>query len=125
MNDFLFEKETYIIIGFCMEVHRVLGHGFSEIVYKDALVIEALQNGILFEREKVFQIEYKQSLLKHSFCSDFLFFDEIIVEIKASENAINDNWISQTLNYIKASNRKVGLLINFGKKSLEHKRLII
>ena len=124
MDNFLFNTETYAVIGLCMEVHRILGHGFSEIVYKDALMLEAKFQDISTEREKEFKIEYKQTILRHSYFADFVFFNEIIVEVKAIEGSINDVSISQTLNYLKASGCRVGLIINFGRKSLEHKRLI-
>ena len=81
MNNLMFEKETYAIISLCMEVHKILGHGFSEIVYKDAIMIEAELKNIQIHREKEFQIEYKQSTLKHSFFADFVFYNNIIVEI--------------------------------------------
>ena len=74
MDNLLFIKETYAIIGLCMEVHRILGHGFSEIVYKDALMYEAKLKDIEIEREKEFEIEYKQTTLPHSFFTDFVFF---------------------------------------------------
>ncbi len=124
MNNLLFENETYAIIGLCMEVHNVLGHGFNEIVYKDAIMFEAGLRNIQMEREKELKIEYKETILKHSFFADFVFYDKIIVEIKSSEGAINDTWVSQTLNYLKASHCRVGLIINFGRRSLEHQRLI-
>lgn len=124
MDNFLFKEETYAIIGLCMEVHRILGHGFSEIVYKDALMLEAKLKDIPIEREKEFKIEYKQTILQHSFFADFVFYDNIIVEVKANEGAINDSCISQTLNYLKASGCRVGLIINFGRNSLEYQRLI-
>ncbi len=124
MDNLLFNKETYAIIGLCMEVHRILGHGFSEIVYKDALMYEAMLKEIHAEREKEFRIEYKQTILPHSFFADFVFFNKIIVEVKANEGAINDSCISQTLNYLRASDCRVDLIINFGRKSLEHQRLI-
>ena len=124
MENLLFEKETYAIIGLCMEVHRIPGHGFSEIVYKDALMVEAKLRDIPVQREKEFKIDYKQTILKHSFFADFVFCDDIIVEIKAAENVINEANISQTLNYLKVSRCKVGLIINFGRKSLQHQRLI-
>ncbi|MEP7230498.1 MAG: GxxExxY protein [Ginsengibacter sp.] len=124
MDNLMFEDKTYAIIGLCMEVHRLLGHGFSEIVYKDALALEANFKNIQIDREKEFKIEYKQTILKHSFFADFVFYNNIIVEVKAIENAINDVCISQTLNYLKASGNKVGLIVNFGRNSLEHKRLI-
>ena len=124
MDNFLFNRETYAIIGLSMEVHRILGHGFSEIVYKDALMLEAKLKDISTEREKEFKIEYKQAILQHSFFADFVFFNEIIVEVKANKSSIDDVCISQTLNYLKASGCRVGLIINFGKKSLEHQRLV-
>lgn len=124
MNSLLYQNETYTIIGLCMEVHRILGHGFSEIVYKDALVFEAKQKGIPFLREKEYKIEYKEIILAHSFFADVVFYNNIIVEVKANEGGINDSCISQTLNYLKASGCRVDLIINFGRKSLEHQRLI-
>ncbi len=120
----MFEIETYAIVGLCMEVHQILGHGFSEIVYKDAIMVEAGLKDIQIQREKEFKIDYKQTILKHSFFADFVFYNKIIVEIKAAENAITEASISQTLNYLKASYYRVGLIINFGRKSLEYQRLI-
>ena len=122
--ELLFENKTYAIIGLCMEVHKILGHGFSEIVYKDAIVHEANLKNVQLEREKEFKIEYKQTILKHSFFADFVFFDDIIVEVKATESVINEAFISQTINYLKASDCRLGLIVNFGRKSLEHQRLI-
>jgi GxxExxY protein len=107
-----------------MEIHRILGHGFNEIVYKDALVFEAKQLEIQVEREKEYKIQYKQNILPHSFFADFIFYNKIIVEVKAQEGSINNACISQTLNYLKASDCRIGLIINFGKKSLEHQRVI-
>ena len=124
MNNLLFENETYTIIGLCMEVHKILGHGFSEIVYKDALMLETKLKGIPVEREKKFEIEYKQTILPHSFFADFVFFNDIIVEVKANSDAINNSAVSQTLNYLKASGCRVGLVVNFGERSLKHHRLI-
>ena len=124
MNNLLFENKTYAIIGLCMQVHKILGHGFSEIVYKDALMLEARLKEIPVEREKELKIKYKQTILPHSFFADFVFFNDIIVEVKANSDAINNAAIAQTLNYLKASGCRVGLVINFGEKSLKHQRLI-
>lgn len=107
-----------------MEVHRILGNGFSEIVYKDAITIEAQLREFAIKREKKFEIVYKEQTLPHHFFADFVFFDEIIVEIKAIDKEINDEHIAQTLNYLKISDCRVGLIINFGRKSLEYKRLV-
>ena len=73
------EDETYKIIGICMEVHRELGRGFSEIVYKDALEWEFTQRNIPFQREKIYEVRYKQIVLPHSFVADFVIFDNIIL----------------------------------------------
>lgn len=124
MNEFLFKQETYEIIGLCMEEHRILGNGFSEIVYKDAVTIEAKFREFAIEREKKFEIVYKEQTLPHHFFADFVFFDEIIVEVEAIDKEINDEHIAQTLNYLKISDCRVGLIINFGRKSLEYKRLV-
>ena len=124
MSEFLFKQETYEIIGLCMEIHKILGNGFSEIVYKDAMVIEAKLREFAIEREKKFEIVYKEQILPHQFFADFVFFDEIIVEIKAVDKEINDEHIAQTLNYLKISECRVGLIINFGRKSLEYRRLV-
>ncbi len=64
-SEFLYKDETHQIIGLCMEVHRILGHGFLEVVYKDAIEFEAISKAISHEREKEFKIEYKGILLRH------------------------------------------------------------
>lgn len=125
MEKLIQRTETYYIIGICMEVHRELGFGFSEIVYKDALEVEAQLTEIPALREKPYEILYKGRKLRHKYFADFVMFDNIIVEIKSSRDGIADEHISQTLNYMKASGCKAGLIINFGKKSLEHKRLVL
>jgi len=125
MEKLIQKSSTYKIIGICMEVHRVLGFGFLEIVYKDAIEAEAYLSDIQVCREKEFQISYKGNTLQHKFYADFVFFDNIILEVKSSKDGIANEHISQTLNYMKASACKIGLIINFGKTSLEHKRLIL
>ena len=118
------KEEYYTIIGICMEVHRILGGGLLEIVYKDALEYEFKKNNIRFEREKEFKIQYKDVILAHKFYADFVVLDEIILEIKTVKT-IGDEHIAQTLNYINLSWNKLGIIVNFKNKSLEHKRIII
>ena len=118
------EQETYKIIGICMEVHRNLGPGLLEIIYKDALEIEFKNNNIPFEREKEFFIEYKRNILPHNFYADFVVFDDIILEIK-SVKEINNEHIARTLNYMRLADTPVGIIANFQNKSLVHKRLVI
>jgi GxxExxY protein len=123
MADLLFREESYKIIGACFEVHKILGHGFKEAVYKDALEFELIKLNIPFVREKPFTIIYKEQKLKHFFIADFVVYDTIILEVKIG-SYIGDPYIKQTLNYLKASGMRLGLVINFGKPSLESQRVI-
>ena len=123
-NDLIYKEEAYIIIGKCMEVHRELGHGFLEIVYKDALEILFRQTNISFEREKEYQVLFKNIVLPHKFYADFVVFDKIILEIKAVKN-LTDEHIAQTINYLKVSGNRLGLLVNFGRGSLESRRIVL
>ena len=123
MTTLLHKNEAYEIIGLCMEVHSLLGKGHSEVVYKDALQYEFNKNGIPFERERRFEIVYKDIVLPHYYFADFIVFDTIILEIKAME-ALNRSHVKQTLNYLAASKLNLGLLVNFGEDSLAHKRVV-
>ncbi|HEY4326448.1 MAG TPA: GxxExxY protein [Mucilaginibacter sp.] len=123
MADILFKEESYKIIGACFEIHNILGHGFKEAVYKDALELELIKLKIPFVREKPFRIIYKEQKLKHSYIADFVVFDSIILEIKIG-NYIGDPFMKQTLNYLKASGLRLGIVISFGKPSLESQRVI-
>jgi len=124
MEEFYLKEETYRIIGICMEVHKILGKGHSEIVYGDALEYEFRKNEITFEREKKFNITYKDVILPHHYFSDFIVFEEIVLEIKAIQE-LSSSEIKQTLNYLAASKNKIGLLVNFGEDSLKYKRIIL
>lgn len=121
---FPFRNETYQIIGACMEVHRTLGKGFLEIVYKDALEYEFKLRGIPYEREKMFEIPYKDIVLRRQFPADFFCFNEIIVEAKAKDGIV-DEFYTQTINYLAASGKTLALLVNFGEDSLVYKRIIL
>jgi GxxExxY protein len=123
MSRIIFEKESYEISGICMEIHRVLGIGFKEPVYKDAMSIEFAKAFIPFEREKKFDIEYKGIILIHKFFADFVAYHSIILEIKVAPFII-DRFVAQTINYLKASGMKLGIIINFGERSLTYKRII-
>ena len=124
MEQIIYKSEAYKIIGACMEVYNTLGYGFLEVVYRDAMEIEFLQRNMNYRREEEHSIEYKGSLLKHKFFADFTLFDEIIIEVKACKDGVTDEAIAQTLNYLKASGLRLALIINFGKTSLEYKRLV-
>jgi len=120
----LYEKETYEIIGACLEVYNELGKGFSEIVYKDALEYEFQLRKIPYKREKSYRIKYKDRILPHSYDADFIVYNKIALEVKAIEQLVRGN-VRQTLNYLAASKLKLGLLVNFGEDSLKHKRIIL
>ena len=117
------EEETFKIIGICMEVHRNLGPGLLEVVYKDALEIEFKANNLPFEREKEFSIEYKGVILPHKFYTDFIVNEDIVLEVKAVKEFSGEH-TAQVLNYMKLSESEIGLLVNFQNKSLQHKRLV-
>jgi GxxExxY protein len=107
-----------------MEVHRNLGKGFLEVVYKDALQYELRKVNIEFEREKKFEITYKDIILPHYYIADFLAFGKIIIEVKAQEN-VAENHYKQVINYLAVSKLKLGLIINFGEESLKFKRVTL
>jgi GxxExxY protein len=120
----IYKEESFLIIGFCMEVHKILGKGFNEIIYKDAIEYEFKHNDIPFDREKEFDIVYKGITLPRKYNADFVVYDKIILEIKAIESITNSN-IRQTLNYLAVSKYKLGLLVNFGEDSLVYKRIVL
>lgn len=105
-----------------MEVHSTLGPGFLESVYEEALVAELGMRKIEFQRQKDIKVYYKDIEIKQFVC-DLLVEDKVIVELKAIKQ-LTDIEYAQTLNYLKATGIKVGLLLNFGKKSLKYKRFI-
>ena len=123
MGNIVLKEESFKIIGLCMEVHRQLGMGFKERVYKDALEVELKKVQIPFLREKEFKIEYKGIILHCSYFADFVIFNSVILEIKATD-FITDNFIAQTINYLKLSGIKLGIIANFGKTSFEFKRVV-
>ncbi len=107
-----------------MEVHRNLGSGLLEIIYKDAIEIELKAKNISFEREKEFTIEYKGQILPHRFYADFVVNGNIILEIKAVKEFSKEH-LAQLLNYMKISRSELGLLFNFYPSSLQYKRYIL
>lgn len=107
-----------------MGIHNYLGHGFSEIVYKDALEIEFRKAGIFYEREKEYEVIYKGIVLPHKFYADFVIDETIILEIKG-KNQIADTDIAQAINYLKVSENKLALIVNFGESRLNYKRIVV
>ena len=123
-EDNTFKQECYDIVGLCMLVHRELGSGFLEAVYQEALEIELVKADVDYLRECQIQINYKGIILDKKYYADFLCYDEIIVELKVVKS-LDGNHMAQIMNYMKATNKKVGLLVNFGARSLEYKRVVI
>ena len=117
------DEKTYKIIGAAIEVHKELGCGFLEAVYQEALGKEFDYQTISFKAQPVIQIAYKGKPLDKTYQPDFVCFDEVIVEIKAIAG-LSGIEEAQLINYLKATGIKVGLLVNFGLKSLEHKRFV-
>ena len=106
-----------------MEVHNELGHGFLEIVYKDALEFLFKRYDIYYEREREYPVYFQGILLPHKFYADFVVYSRIILEIKCV-SVLTDEHIAQTINYLKTSGNKLGILVNFGRGSLEYRRLL-
>ena len=124
LDEYYLKNETYNIIGLCMEVHKVLGKVHNENIYGDALEYEFKMNNIPYEREKQYNINYKDIVLPRFYFSDFTVFGEIILELKAIQT-LTPSETKQVLNYLAASKNKIGLLINFGEDSLKYKRIIL
>lgn len=113
---------TAKILGCCFEVHKILGNGFQEVIYQRALAKEMNIQGLLFVREFEMTIFYKEEQIGTR-RADFLIRDVISVELKALIK-LEDVHLAQAINYLEAYNLEIGMLINFGAKSLEYKRLI-
>lgn len=123
IENILYKNETYEIIGAAFEVHKELKNGFLESVYQEALEKEFSIRGIQFEREALINIYYKGEKLEKFYKADFICYNEIIIELKALSDLTSEHE-SQLINYLKATNKKLGILINFGKPSLQYKRII-
>ena len=116
------EKElTHKIIGAAMEVHKHMGNGFQEVVYQRALAIEMKMQGLEFSREHEMPLQYKGYNVGTRRV-DFFVDNKIMVEIKAIVN-LEDVHLAQAMNYVEAYDLDIGLLINFGAKSLQFKRV--
>lgn len=123
MTEIIFKNESYLIIGARMEVHKKLGAGFLESVYAEALGIEFKKLNIPYEREKKLAIFYDNKPLTKYFKADFVCYDSIIIELKSSKY-LNEEDHRQTKNNVKATQFKLGLLVNFGTPSLTYKRIV-
>ena len=123
MSEFKRDERTFAIIGAAMEVHRQLGCGFLEPVYQEAMAQELTLRDVPSRREVELPIFYKGMKLHTTYRVDFVCYDSVIVELKALTK-LGGVEESQILNYLKASGHEIGLLLNFGTRSLEYKRFI-
>ena len=124
MIDLILKAEAFAIIGAAIEVHRILGSGFLEPVYQEAMEIESTSRILPFVSQKILRIDYKGCLLKKEYIADLVYYNQIIVELKALDK-LTGREESQILNCLKATKMKVGLLINFGSSpKLEWKRFV-
>jgi len=119
------QQETDTIIRYGIGIHKIPGAGFLEIVYKDAFEYELKKNSTGYNREKAYKIQYKDIVLPHPFHADVVVQERIILEIKAKEGGIAEEAPAQTINYLKCSGCKVGLILNFGKMNLQIRRVVL
>ena len=124
MPNIIYKTESYTLLGILFDVHNNLGKGFLEIVYKDAIEYELKKSKILFDREKEYTVRYKEIILNHKFFADFVIYDKFILEVKSC-SSITDSHIAQAMNYLKVSENKLAVIVNFNNDSLEYKRIII
>jgi GxxExxY protein len=120
----VFKEESYKIIGACFEVYKEKGNGFLEAVYQECLSIEFTEQDVPFVEKPRLRLDYKTRELNQTYEPDFLCFEEIIVEIKAVKQ-LADEHRAQVINYLKATGKQLGLLVNFGHyPKIEHERFV-
>ncbi|MDA0808525.1 MAG: GxxExxY protein [Planctomycetota bacterium] len=124
MTDIIYRDECYKVMGACFEVYKENGCGFVEPVYQECLALELAAQGIPFREQVELNLNYKGQPLIQAFKPDFICFEKIILEIK-SVSAINDKHRAQVQNYLKATEFKLGLLVNFGHyPKVESERIV-
>jgi len=123
-TEIIFKEESYRIMGACFEVYKEKGNGFLEAVYQECLSMEFARQGISFVEKPRLQLDYKGQELRQTYEPDFICFDEIIVEIKALKS-LADEHRAQIINYLKATGKQLGVLVNFGHHPrLEYERFV-
>ena len=125
MTEIIYKEEAYKIMGACFEVYREKGCGFLEAVFQECLELEFTDQGIPFVAKPRLQLHYKGRPLKQTYEPDFVCFDQIIVEIKAV-SALTDEHRAQVHNYLRATDQRLGLLVNFGHyPKVEWERIVL
>lgn len=122
-ENLLLEDVSYEILSAAFMVHNTLGAGFLEKVYENALVVELKHRNLSVEAQKEIEVYYKRTLVG-SYVADLLVDNRVIVELK-SVDTLTKVHEAQLLNYLKATGNKLGLLVNFGKSRVEHKRFVM
>ncbi|MEI7675354.1 MAG: GxxExxY protein [Bacteroidales bacterium] len=123
MSEIVYKDESYKIIGSCMKVHAELGFGFLESVYQEALEKQFIKDNVPYEREKLLRIQFDGENLKKTFKADFVCYDKIIVELKAAAFIHKDTEL-QITNYLNATKIQLGIIVNFGERSLIYRRIL-
>jgi GxxExxY protein len=123
MSAIIFKEESYAIIGACLKVHTELGPGFLEAVYQEALEKEFLKRKIPYKRHQKLKIFYDGGALDKFYVADFICHNQIVMELKVASE-FSTTQFKQLQNYLKATKLKLGILVNFGKPSLNYKRII-
>jgi len=122
MTEILFKELSYAVVGAAMEVHRQLGPGFLEAVYRKALAYELSLRGISFEQHKSLPVYYKERLVGE-YEADFVIDGQVILELN-SVSAFSNAHVAQAHHYLAATGLRLAILINFGAPSLETKRVV-
>ncbi len=122
--EIIYKEESYRIIGACFEVYNQMGPGFLEAVYQECMEMEFNIQQITFQSQASLELEYKGKALKQRYTPDFICFDKIILEIKSVKNLLDEHR-AQLHNYLKATNIRLGLLVNFGHHpKLQYERIV-
>lgn len=122
MEEYLYKNLTHKIIGAAFEVYKELGYGFLEKIYQRAFILELKLQGLEVENQKSIEVFYKDQSVRN-YVADLLADGKVLVELKA-EKEMDSRHEAQLINYLKATNLKVGLLINFGQSKYEPKRIV-
>jgi GxxExxY protein len=123
-RELILKDEVYSIVSAAMEVSNELGSGFLEAVYQEALELELSFRGVPYKAQVPIQIAYRGHVLSKEYVPDLICFDQVIVEIKALKQLTTIEE-AQLLNYLKATGKPVGVLLNFGSPKLEWKRMVL
>jgi GxxExxY protein len=113
----LFQQEGYDLMAACFEVYNELGHGFLEDVYQESLELELTERGIPFTSQSKLQLFYKRKPLRNHYEADLIVTDKIVVELKAAKTILPEHE-AQLINYLRATQKRVGYLVNFGSHPL-------